>query len=401
MEIAINEDKKKRMVITRKREELVKVLEKQEKPVKLEGFTTEELDEILFDYEEEERIKKRFALPPEVLRKIDMSNVSFDNFCAYHVNFSGMTGVRIDPNKLYKKSCWGTVFEGVTFLNKFTAGHIEECNFTGSHNAVIGGNSIIGNDITLGVRNVFKDVTFGSPIMKGNIVGSDFTGSKGAVIELGSDWVDDIGECRLKDTTLQGSFANCLIYGAEFSGAKAADGGKVKIDPNKIATTKIYGSEFKNLQGCNFEGVEFTAAFAPYNNFMIKKANFEGSEGAVLYPDAVFEKDYSFTKLTDVKFADGSLITKSQLEGTNFTGSEGAVISGPQKSIALANLKDVAIEFDDPKEILSTPGIESAGYGDKPWAFSDIFREKIAVEFDEPVKVFMKKINDSVNNANK
>lgn len=286
-----------------------------------------------------------------------MSNVSFDNFCAYHVNFSGMTGVRIDPNKLYKKSCWGTVFEGVTFLNKFTAGHIEECNFTGSHNAVIGGNSIIGNDITLGVRNVFKDVTFGSPIMKGNIVGSDFTGSKGAVIELGSDWVDDIGDCSLKDTTLQGSFANCLIYGAEFSGAKAADGGKVKIDPNKIATTKIYGSEFKNLQGCNFEGVELTAAFAPYNNFMIKKANFEGSEGAV--------------------------------------------ISGPQKSIALANLKDVAIEFDDPKEILSTPGIESAGYGDRPWAFSDIFRERIAVEFDEPVKVFMKKINDSVNNANK
>lgn len=41
-----------------KRKELVEVLEKQEKPVKLEGFTTEELDEILFDYEEEERIKK-------------------------------------------------------------------------------------------------------------------------------------------------------------------------------------------------------------------------------------------------------------------------------------------------------------------------------------------------------
>ncbi len=49
MEIAINEDKKKRMIITRIRKELVEVLEKQEKPVKLEGFTTEELDEILFD----------------------------------------------------------------------------------------------------------------------------------------------------------------------------------------------------------------------------------------------------------------------------------------------------------------------------------------------------------------
>ena len=69
------------------------------------NFTEQELDEILFNYRTiGKKEAKSFALPIEVLRKIDMSNVSFDNFCAYHVNFSGMTGVKIDPNKLYKKN---------------------------------------------------------------------------------------------------------------------------------------------------------------------------------------------------------------------------------------------------------------------------------------------------------
>lgn len=416
MRLVIDEGKKRKIIIEKARKELIEVLGKQDKVVKLEGFSTEELNELLFNYVEEGDTKKKiFALPNSILQKIDMSNVSFNDFYAKNIDFGQFTGVRIDPNKLYNKSCFYTSFAGVTFLNGFRSGYIEGCNFTGSKNAVIGDriktrlnrcngvleaeNSSIGKDVALGEKNVFKDVTFESPITKGNIVSSDFTGSKDAVIELGPDRISSIVDCRLKDAILTGTFAGCRITGAEFAGAKAEDGGKVKIDPNKLADTNHKGVILKDLEGCNFDGVEFTVDFCPINRFLIRKTIFKGSEGAVLYPEAVFERDYSFTQLSGVKFAPGSLITYSRLKGTNFTGSEGAIISGPQNSIQIANLTDAAITFNNPEEILSTPGIQSAGYENR--SFSDVFSERIAVEFEEPAKVYIKRINDSVANANK
>ena len=409
MRLAIDEDKKRKIIIEKVRKELIEVLGKQDKVVKLEGFSTEELNELLFNYIEEGATKKKiFALPNAVLQKIDMSNVSFDDFYASNIDFGQFTGVRIDPSKLYNKKCLYTSFAGVTFLNGFRSGYIAGCNFTGSKNAVIGDriktrlnrvDSVIGNDVLLGENNVFKDVTFESPITKGNIVRTDFTGSNDAVIELGPDKISSVVECCLKDATLTGTFAGCRITGAEFAGAKAEDGGKVKIDPNKLADTNHKGVILKDLEGCNFDGVEFTADFCPINRFSIRKTIFKGSEGAVLYPEAVFEKDYSFAQLSGVKFAPGSLITYSRLKGTNFTGSEGAIISGPQNSIQIANLTDAAITFNNPEEILSTPGIQSAGYENR--AFSEVFSERLAVEFEEPAKVYIKRINDSVANANK
>ena len=179
MKIAIGEDKKRKIIIEKVRKELVQAVEKQRNIVKLDNFTADELNEVLFDRLTCDRQGKQFALPIEILRKIDMSNVNFADFYADKVDFRGMTGVKIDPNKLYEKNIRGCNFSGVTFLDKFSGGYIDDCNFTGSKNAVI------LNTVKLGGGNNFGDVTFEGTITKGIIAGSNFSGSKGAVIEVG------------------------------------------------------------------------------------------------------------------------------------------------------------------------------------------------------------------------
>lgn len=365
MKIAIGEDKKRKIIIEKVRKELIEVLGKQDKVVKLEGFSTEELNELLFNYVEEGDTKKKiFALPNSILQKIDMSNVSFNDFYAKNIDFGQFTGVRIDPNKLYNKSCFYTSFAGVTFLNGFRSGYIEGCNFTGSKNAVIGDriktrlnrcngvleaeNSSIGKDVALGEKNVFKDVTFESPITKGNIVSSDFTG------------------------------------------AHAKNGDKIKLDPFDLAESRVSGQIVRNVGECRFNGVKFTGSFGPIGDFAIRMADFTGSEGAVLCPGSVFEKDYCYAKLSGVRFPAGSFIKDAQLEGTKFNGSEGAVISGPQQNMYVADLTDAAIRFNEPNDILYIHGVETAAYDKK--AFCDVFNETLAREFEEPAKVYVKRI---------
>ena len=365
MRLAIDEGKKRKIIIEKVRKELIEVLGKQDKVVKLEGFSTEELNELLFNYVEEGDTKKKiFALPNSILQKIDMSNVSFDDFYAKNIDFGQFTGVRIDPNKLYNKSCFYTSFAGVTFLNGFRSGYIEGCNFTGSKNAVIGDriktrlnrcngvleaeNSSIGKDVALGEKNVFKDVTFESPITKGNIVSSDFTG------------------------------------------AHAKNGDKIKLDPFDLAESRVSGQIVRNVGECRFNGVKFTGSFGPIGDFAIRMADFTGSEGAVICPGSVFEKDYCYAKLSGVRFPAGSFIKDAQLEGTKFNGSEGAVISGPQQNMYVADLTDAAIRFNEPNDILYIHGVETAAYDKK--AFCDVFNETLAREFEEPAKVYVKRI---------
>ena len=87
------------------REKLIQAIIVQDDVVKLDGLTTGELDEIIFDYVEDKYggKKKVFALPLIALKKIDMSDVSFDNFEAKEIDFSDFTGVKINPSKLHKK----------------------------------------------------------------------------------------------------------------------------------------------------------------------------------------------------------------------------------------------------------------------------------------------------------
>ena len=85
------------------RKYLIKKLKSYDGIVSFDEFTKDELNEILFDYCNNGR-SKRFALPRDIYKKIDMSNVSFENFRAHRVDFSKLTGVVIEPSKLAGKT---------------------------------------------------------------------------------------------------------------------------------------------------------------------------------------------------------------------------------------------------------------------------------------------------------
>ncbi len=320
-----------------------------------------------------------------------MSNVSFDNFCAYHVNFSGMTGVRIDPNKLYNKSARYTVFSGVIFLDEFRDCYIEGCDFCGSKNAVI------GDDVRYGGANNFADVTFKAPITSGILNDSNFAGSKGAVIELGEGKVSLIMDCCLKDATINGNLIGCIIKGADFRGASTSDNEKIELYPEKIAPEDAYASHIKNFSDCHFAGVKFMGPIAGKNLYKMRGADFTGSEGAIIYPDIVFDYDYRDCKLAGVSFIPDMDIVSANLEGADFTGSVGAVINNRQGSITNANLSDTSIRFTDLDVIFDIYGINSATYNGKK--FKTVFKDTIAKDYDDPIKTYTKKINAAIVKA--
>ncbi len=387
-----SDEEKKQLKIEKIRKYLLRRLSHFKGVIKLDDFTEQELDEILFNYRTiGKKEAKSFALPIEVLRKIDMSNVSFKDFYARGVDFSELTGVRIDPNQIYDRYYCDVNFSGVKFLDEVSSAFLEGCKFAGSENAVI------GDDVRYGGANNFADVTFKAPITSGILNDSNFAGSKGAVIELGEGKVSLIMDCCLKDATIKGNLIGCIIKGADFRGASTSDNEKIELYPEKIAPEDAYASHIKNFSDCHFAGVKFMGPIAGKNLYKMRGADFTGSEGAIIYPDIVFDYDYRDCKLAGVSFIPDMDIVSANLEGADFTGSVGAVINNRQGSIANANLSDTAIRFTDPDVIFDIYGINSATYNGKK--FKTVFKDTIAKDYDDPIKTYTKKINAAIVKA--
>lgn len=387
------------------RKYLIKKLKSYDGIVSFDEFTKDELNEILFDYCNNGR-SKRFALPRDIYKKIDMSNVSFDNFEAVNFDFSDLVGVRINPNNLYLLEIKNVDFSNVTFLDEFRNCTVIKTNFQGNAGTIIDGKHVEGAIFAGGMRyggeNEFADVTFTKPInnvINASISGTDFTGSKGAVIELGLGRVNILKDCCLKDATLSGTFRDCYIEGANFTGAYGGNGGRVKINPNILAFGHLDQRYVRVLDGCCFNGVEFIEDATSHGWFSIYNTDFSGSKGFVISPYNVFRRNYEASVFKGVKFT-ADPITDANLTEANFEGSEGAILEGPQASIALANLTDVSLKFADPFEFCSSlRGVQTATCEGK--SFLDAFNEAIAnFSENEPTKVYTK-IDRAINKDKK
>ena len=253
-----------------------------------------------------------------------------------------------------------------------------------------------------GGGNEFADVTFTKPInnvINGSISGTDFTGSKGAVIELDLGKVNILKDCYLKDATLSGTFRNCYIEGANFKGAHGSNGGSVRINPNILAFGHLEQRYVRVLDGCCFDGVEFIEDTTSHGWFSICNTDFSGSKGFVISPYNVFKRNYEASVFKGVKFTTDP-ITDANLTEANFEGSEGAIIEGPQASIALANLTDVSLKFADPFEFcFSLRGAQTATCEGR--SFLDVFNDAVAnFSENEPTKVYTK-IDRAINKDKK
>ena len=276
------------------REKVIQELSSLEEGVYIDlDFEPRIIELVLFDtIKTDSYVYKKFGLPVDTLKHIDFTNISFDSFDARGKDFTGLYGVKINPQTIYYKSLHKAILKGVTFIGTFDGVYIGEADFTGSTGAVIDPKKLHVNRSSFYRSRDYHDyysikmagckfsgVTFTRKIANykvhypefylPDIKGSDFTGSKGAVIY--PDKYIDLINTTLKDTRILGKIEQVRMTGANFKGAIGGDfDSKIRLNPQKV------NHDFTN---CIFDGVYFTGSF---DYTIIEGANFEGSTGAII-----------------------------------------------------------------------------------------------------------------------
>lgn len=309
-----------------------------------------------------------------ILDKIDFSEVDFSGIDISNFDFTGLHGVKINPQTIKNKDLVSTICNGVEFIGPFDGVRIKKTDFTGSKGAVINPRKIFAD--FYGVK--FADVTFEGCFVGVKIEGADFTGSNGAIIDLQSIQDKSIAYTKLSGVILKGGFQGVNVEGADFTGAlgirklfKYEVG--VKINPREVRykifrdvicngiqfigsfkNVDIRGADFTgsvgvvidlddrdyyspniNLRNTKLSGVTLKGSFEDID---IKGADFTGSIGAKIDPQKVYRKDLANTICNGVEFVNSS--EKFQpasfenviVEKTNFAGSKGAIINPQQVS---------------------------------------------------------------------
>lgn len=183
--------------IEAEREHLINVLESLED----DKYLTISDADILFKEIGEGYISsyRKFAIPERLLKKIDFSNVSFDNVDIRGIDFSEYKGVKINPQTVFEKDLGRCKFSGVEFIGPFDGAIIEETNFTGSKGARINPQTLYSRDFK---KCKLSGVEFIGPFDGMYLNELDFTGSKGAKINLRTVYYDCLYLCVLTDVEI-------------------------------------------------------------------------------------------------------------------------------------------------------------------------------------------------------
>ena len=171
------------------RQELEKGLKRYKETEKIKFNMSHNMLERLIFLNEGKR--KVIAFDFELIKKLDLSNVSFDNVAIIDADFTGSTGAIIDPQTIYDKS-------------------FEETKLT--------------------------DVEINGSFVGVNVYGTDFTGSKGAKIDPQTVRDKLFYGTKLTDVKINGSFEGVNVYKADFTGAIISS----KID--------FYNEEYQDIE---------------------------------------------------------------------------------------------------------------------------------------------------------
>ncbi len=159
--------------ISRLRQILVEELEKYPgEPIKL-PFEEIFLYALLFEKDIYEGNKFAESLN-SILTKINYSNVNFCGFDARRFDFSSYTGIKINPQTIYKKLLNESICAGVEFIGPFDGVRVRGTNFKGSKGAKINPQTIDDKNLS---NAICADVEFIGPFDGVNVTGTDFTGS--------------------------------------------------------------------------------------------------------------------------------------------------------------------------------------------------------------------------------
>lgn len=185
-------------------------------PTKL-GLDNEILEEILFDTIERYGQKLRlFALPIEILKKIDYYGISFKDVCIEYIDFTELINVIINLDEIYNKSLYHTKLSGVKIIGSFVNANIEYADFTGCKDIELIP-QIVLNKSLLGAR--LDGVTFMGSFDNTIIRGANFKNSKNAIINVDKLGSKDLRDCIFSNVKFEKMIEKSDIRGANFTGS--------------------------------------------------------------------------------------------------------------------------------------------------------------------------------------
>jgi uncharacterized protein YjbI with pentapeptide repeats len=186
------------------------------------------LESLLFETDENNKNRKYFAIDFKLIKKIDLSDVSFDSVYVYSKDFSDTYGIKINPQTVYDKNLSHTRLTDVEIIGSFDDVNLNGTNFTGSKGAKIDPQTIHRKEM---INTTLKDAEIIGSLDGVDIFAADFTGSKGARIDLQK--VHKLSYAKLTDTEIIGSLDNVGFWdlvGTNFRGSKGAKINKSYLD---------------------------------------------------------------------------------------------------------------------------------------------------------------------------
>jgi len=255
-----------------------------DKPIVL-PFSNEETHALIFEKNEDADSNTYYKFNQDmynIIKLIDFSCISFDNVCLNGVDFTGVYGVKINPQTVYKKSLIDINFYGIEFCSNDK-----------------------GNQI---------DLFDGVEIRK-----VDFLGSKGARINPQTIKNKCFDHCLLTDVDFTGfSFDDVSLSSSNFKGSKGA-----VIDPNKLK--QIFNVQFSDVELLDI----------PKNELVFYQSSLEGSNYKLLL-DAKKQYKEEFYKLIEKQLPKPDVKSQSFGEDQNdFSSSSVTKTSAKSKKFVL------------------------------------------------------------------
>ena len=198
-----------------------------------------------------------------ILKKINFSNVCFDNVYVREVDFSDYVGVKLNPQTIANQDLRYSTLSGVKIIGRFDGVDIACTNFKGSNGAVINPQTVLDKNFE---GTILTDTKINGSFDGCVLNRTNFTGSECAVINPQKVANKNLSSCNFSSVTFIGPFDGCSIYNSSFEGSNGA-----LINPQTVKD--------KYLVSCIFNGVEFDG---PFDNCVIMHSNFTGSKYAVI-----------------------------------------------------------------------------------------------------------------------
>ena len=182
----------------------------------------------------------KFAIPNDLWKLLDLSNVSFDGICVEYIDFTKSKGAVIDPQTVWNKDLTGTKLADVKIEGSFDGVYVYGADFTGSDGAVIDPQKVKYRSL---YETKLTDVKIEGTFDDVYVVKTDFIGSNGAIIDPQTVYDKSLYETKLTDVEIKGSLDGVEVERADFTGSSGA-----KMDIDTAEKAKEAGANLMDVK---------------------------------------------------------------------------------------------------------------------------------------------------------